>query len=514
MQSFSFKSDFNENQNIERIIQERNRKLAKQQVIFSMLLLIIIAFLVWYCARKVLYTEFDGYIQTQYKDYRAVDDLYLFDQYREVGDIVIPGDTLYSYVFLNLFGIGNLESEPAVLVNERNVRLQLNVATADVNVLRVRIHELENQIDLEDNNIRFGLTDNSHKMDLQRQLAETRAELNAALRKAALLNNISNESAQAARRYGSRSTAFANEQWDIDRSLTQLYERKSSAIRYAIAQDTAIVTKLWSPPYSRVFKEEHILQLEKVSLHDSNMQIVAYVPTGDMDKVNNNTQAEVIVNDNLSFTASVLLLGARTEDLPDELRNSLSHTYTTVMVVFKPNPGQILPLWAAVDRVPVRIRIKNFDNGRRNDGSDYWYIDEDGLSEESKYYLGLIRQQVSSSRHYTRLDELTIPKTDSVAQEPADTTAAATATAAQPAADNAKQAAAASVKAEAAPAAQPDGASEQVNYIRHKIEEGETLYRLSVHYKVSIEEIVALNPGIDKKFLAGTFVRIPVKKQQ
>ncbi len=114
------------------------------------------------------------------------------------------------------------------------------------------------------------------------------------------------------------------------------------------------------------------------------MRVMAYVPTGDMKKINNHSKAEIIVSDDVSFTASVQLLGARTEDLPEELRNSLSHTTTTVIVVFRPDPDQKLPFWSVVDRVPVKVRIKNFDNGSHGDETDYWYIHNGGLTEETK----------------------------------------------------------------------------------------------------------------------------------
>ena len=407
MQSFSYRSDYDENRNIERIITERNRKLAKQQIAFTILLLILLLLLGWYIFRKVIYTEFDGYVTTEYKDYRAVEDMYLFDQYTEVGDIVIPGDTLYSFVYINLFGLGNMSSEPGVILNDRNARVQLNMAYADANVLRVRIRELENQIEKEDNNIRFGLTDNSHKMDLQRQLAEAREQLNATLRKAGMYGSIRRESQSAVHKFGQYSLEFANEQGGLDYLLRHLYSRNSSAIRYEIAQDTAIVTKLWATPFSRVFKKEHILQLENVSLKASNMQVVAYVPSYYMDRVNNNTRAEVVVNEQVKFWATVELLGARTEELPEELRNSLSHNYTSVMVVFSPDKNQVLPLWAAVDRVPVKVRIKNFDNGRRNDGSDYWYITHEGLTEESRYFMGRMRNKGNSSHEHYHYDPQT-----------------------------------------------------------------------------------------------------------
>ena len=493
MKSFSFKANYDENQNIEKIITERNRKIAKQQVIFAIVLFILVVLLAWYFVRKIIYTEFDGYVQTEYNNYRAMEDIYLFDQYTEVGDIVIPGDTLYSYTYINLFGVSNLESEPSVIVNDRNARLQLNMAYADANVLRVRIRELENQIAKEDNNIRFGLTDNSHKMDLQRQLAEAREQLNATMRKAHMYNDIHRESSSAAHRFGQYSVEFANEQWEIDNSLRQLYERNSSAIRYAIAQDTAIVTKLWSPPFSRVFKKEQILQLENVSLFNSNMQVVAYVPTGDMSKINNNTKAEVIVNDDVSFKVSVQLLGARTEDLPEELRNSLSHTYTTVMVVFTPDPGQVLPLWAAVDRVPVRIRINNFDNGMRNDGSDYWEIDEYGFTEKSRYFLHQQREQKNHRRRYRNHHPEDIPA--EVKQEP------------QP------EASEAAVKAADAeqPAAKAESPAKE-GYKVHVVAKGETFYSIARQYDTDTNTVIRMNPEINpRKLAAGTKLKVPAE---
>ncbi|MCH5181992.1 MAG: hypothetical protein J1F06_05105 [Prevotellaceae bacterium] len=397
MQSFSFRSNYNENQNVEELIKERTRKIARQQIIFAILLLIVIALLIWYCARKTIYAEFDGYVHTEYKDYRAIDDIYVFDQYTEEGDIVMPGDTLYSYTYISMFNSSGVGAEPQIVINDRSLQFQRDNSYADANVLRVRIRELEAQIAREDNNIRFGMTDNSHKMDLERELAEARAQLRSTLNKAWRYGKSHNgsEAIGAAAQYGIN---FSREQFDLDHSLRQLYEANAPIIRYALAQDTAIVTKIWAPPFSRVFKKEHILQLEDLSYEKSNVQVIGWVPTQDMGKINNNTRAEIIVNDDVSFRASVQLLGARTEDLPEELRNNLSHTYTAIMVVFRPDRDQELPLWAVVDRVPVRIRIKNYDNGRRNDGSDYWFINNFGLTELSEKLW--LKQRAKEHRRY------------------------------------------------------------------------------------------------------------------
>ncbi|MCH5233325.1 MAG: LysM peptidoglycan-binding domain-containing protein [Muribaculaceae bacterium] len=507
MQSFSFKSNFDENENVEKLIKERNRKIARQQIIFAIILLIVIGLLVWYFVRKTIYTEFDGYVHTQYKDYRASEDIYLFDQYAEEGDIVVPGDTLYSYTYMNIFNLGSVGSQPDIIVNDRNMRIQRDNAYAEANVLRVRIAELEAQIEREDNNIRFGMTDNSHKMDLERQLNIAKAELAATLNKAyryGALHNQNKDIIAGGAQYG---IDFSNEQWGLDHSLRQLYEADVPIIRYAVAQDTAIVTKIWAPPFSRVFKKEHILQLEDLSYDKSNVQVIAWVPTQDMGKINNNTRAEVIVNDDVSFMATVQLLGARTEDLPEELRNNLSHTYTAVMVVFRPDRDQELPLWAIVDRVPVRVRVKNYENGQRNDGSDYWYIDNDGLTDTSKEFFGLKRSREHGRYRYNPLESHDI-NTVPVPQE----------TQKKEAKENDKEKVKETEAADPAPAdssgkiMKPVQKNKGVAYKLHTIVEGETLYGLAKKYNVSIEQIKELNPGIEEKFYVNKNVKIPVSQ--
>lgn len=411
MRSFNFDATQNENQNLEKIITERNRKLVKQQVIFSVILFTLIALLVWYFGRKVVYAEFDGYIQTDYVNFRALDDIFLFEQRCQEGDIVLPGDTLYSYMYLNnVLTQENLNSEPTVITSDRNIRLQTGVAYQDANVLRVRIRELQKQIEQEDHNIQFGLSDNSHKMDLQRELAETKEELKAVINKVGVYSTIGQETKDAANRSG---YAYGIRTGNNDGDLFKTFrERFPDAVRYSIVKDTSVVTKIWAPPLHPVFKKEQIIQLQTLNLTHSNMRVMAYVPTEDMKKINNHSKAEVIVSDDVSFTASVQLLGARTEDLPEELRNSLSHIITTVIVVFRPDPNQKLPFWSVVDRVPVKVRIKNFDNGSRGDESDYWYIHNGGLTEETKKEMGLYnrrRNQAAESIDSMILAEEVIP---------------------------------------------------------------------------------------------------------
>lgn len=367
-----------EDQKIEAVIAQRKRKLRKQQTVFALIMLVILSAFAYYVYNKVVYTDFDGYVQTDYKHYRAKDDLYLYKMYKEVGDIVMPGDTLYSYMFLdNILTYKRLYDEPQVVTGNRNIRLQTGLSASDLNVLRVKINELRKQIAVEDHNIQFGLTDNSHKMDLQRQLAETEAQLRAEMSKLSVYHSIGGETAEALRKSG------ANQQYKRE-DLSQAEEKSEGAVHYVISSDTAVITQILFRGNEPVFQKETIIQTQTMNLRSNSMKVVAYVPTGDMGKLNNRTKAEVIVNDDVKFNAHVKLLGARTEELPEELRNSLSHVYTTVMVIFELDDGQVLPFWAAVDDVPVKIRINNYDRDNRANADDVWYINENGLTEQSR----------------------------------------------------------------------------------------------------------------------------------
>ena len=82
--------------------------------------------------------------------------------------------------------------------------------------------------------------------------------------------------------------------------------------------------------------------------------------------------------------ANVHLLGARTEEMPKELRNSLSRDYRAVIVEFKPEDGQEIPFWSIVNGVPVTVRIDKFMNtSTGNKYLDNWYLKGGTFKPES-----------------------------------------------------------------------------------------------------------------------------------
>ena len=403
MKEFSFSAEDRQN-DIESILKERKRKIATQQIVFTLILLGILVIIGLWIGKKVLYTEFDGYINADLNTLRHADDIYVLEVNKNVGDFVVPGDTLFSYVYSNIFySHESTDSEPAVVVQNRNMRVEYGLAVQDLEVLKVRVKELKKQLETEDHNIRFGLSDNLKKMKIEQELAETEEQYNAQRRKLSVLWNALDQTKQAVMKAYNSESGFLRVQ---DMRNVELM-KELNLVRYSIAVDSGIVTKVYVPELILVLRGEPIISLQSFDLRRNNLSVVTYVMPRDMKHINRNTRAEVIVNDDVSFTASVLMLGTRTEEIPGELRSTLSRDHTAVVVIMGVDTGQVIPFWTLVKNIPVRIRINNFESKMQEaEVTDYmmFHTTHGLIRPDDEYYDTLHVAQQDTAR----LDSLLI----------------------------------------------------------------------------------------------------------
>lgn len=386
MKNFTYRS-FEEKENIEEILKRRKRKVNRQQIVSVAILVAILAALALYIGHHVYYTELDGYVHVDTNKVRTPFDIYLDSVYVHTGDLVTPGDTLYSYYMLDLLvNSVNPDDEPPMVAVSRNYKLQYETARQQIEVMKVRIAELRKHIAAEDRDIALGLSSNSHKLDLQRELSEAVARLKALQGELGALRRTRDET----------RVVFQRRRMANDSTLVpQIYDdaRAASmrrAVSYRLASDSSIITDVKAPIHMIFFKEEEIMTKQHLNLEANNLKVVAYVPIDKMDKVTNNSRAEVVVNDNVSFRASVSVLGTRTEMIPENLRSYFSKKNTAVIAIFNLDKGQTVPLWALASGMPVAVRIKNFrifeDEAdtvlRRPDY--YWFTTGKGMMTEKK----------------------------------------------------------------------------------------------------------------------------------
>lgn len=382
MRDFSFYSnrEDNDSREIESIIRQRKRKIARQQLIYTIILLIIIAFICVWFYRKTVYAEFDGYVSLDITEFRSDEDIYFLKANVRVGDLVVPGDTLFSYVIAeNFFNHTHNDYEPAIIARNRDAKTQYGLARQDLDVLKVRISELERQLATEDHNIRFGLSDNHNKLRTEQELAEAREQYKALRRKLGVLWNAVSQSNQSLSRLNNNGHGYLRIAHMYDHELL----KSLGMVYYSVAVDSSIVTKKYVPSNSLALRGEPIMSLQSLNARDNNLVVIAYVMPDDMEYVNYHSKAEIIVNDEISYTGSVMMLGARTEEIPGELRNTLSRDHTAAIVVFDIDPDQDIPYWSLSDRVPVRIRINKFKDRTPIEGDYIMYNTTTGVYPET-----------------------------------------------------------------------------------------------------------------------------------
>ena len=357
MKNFHFTTEHKQAE-IEQILWQRKKKIAKQQLFFLTIFIFIVFVVILYCIKKVLYTEFDGYVVVHNVRFRASEDIFVHDIYKHNGDLIKPGDTIYSYVSLGWFHeIGDINSESEVVVKSRDLKLQYGLAYQNLAVIKTRLQEIKRQIDLEDHNIRFGLSDNVHKLNLEREYKETEEELKSQQRKLYVLQNAINESKNAVDRLNSVN----NSGFSIQDVRNKKKMKELGMVHYTIAADSSLVTKNWISELSLVLRGEDILETQSFDLEKDNVYVMAYVTPKRAKYLNRGFKATIIVNDDVEYTATVVSMGARTEEIPEAYRNNLSKDHIAAIAVLRIDDKQEIPFWSLVNGMPVIIRFDNRD---------------------------------------------------------------------------------------------------------------------------------------------------------
>lgn len=409
MKNFTYRSH-DEKQNIEEILRQRKRKVNRQQIVAATVLGVILLLIGLYFGHKVVYSDFDGYVHVDANQIRSPFDIFLDSLYVEIGDIVMPGDTLYSYYMMDeLTEQANINTEPIIVARNRDLTMRHTSLLQQIEVQKVRIAELRKQISLENHNIQFGLSDNSHRMDLERMLSEALAQLKAMQAEAGMLGGMRRSTDPSARGIGyghGNGRGAANIQiYDNFRSRAYTDSR-----RYRLATDSAIIVNVLAPDRMVFFEKELLMTAQHLNLTYNNLHVVAYIPPDKIHNITYNSLAEIVVNENLSFDAHVSIIGMRTEEIPEHLRSYFTKKNTALIAKLDIDYDQRIPFWSVASGLPVTIRIKNLDTWRSDSPSNYlWVTTGAGVSDSS-----LVEYQ-NRRRHYSVLERrLEEAKADSV----------------------------------------------------------------------------------------------------
>ena len=334
------------------LLKSQSHRLARQQIIFALIFLLIIVLTAYYIVTRMIWAIYDGYVTLDENHICAVDDIYILKVNKEVGEIVHKGDTLYSYVLL-----GNIVTQydpniiPSAVKETHDMDVQAKLAREEIPVLRTRLAELKKQKASESSDIYYGLTNNNKRNQLDAEIAEVEEEIRKQMNKVTIYSQAKNTTYNFMSRRGA-GMAGADMPYSSNSSIYN-----HGLIHYCCAPDDAYVTKVNVSDKTLVFKSDEVLTIQHTDYAACHLGIITYVPSEKIKYMESPDDADVIVNKDLVLKAKLQMVGLRVEEIPKHLQSNFSHDANAVVAVFTFKPNQRVPAWVMSNKLPVRIRV-------------------------------------------------------------------------------------------------------------------------------------------------------------
>lgn len=334
------------------LLKSQSHRLARQQIIFALIFLLIIVLTAYYIITRMIWAIYDGYVTLDENHICAVDDIYILKVNKEVGEIVHKGDTLYSYVLL-----GNIVNQydpniiPSAVKETHDMEVQAKLAREEIPVLRTRLAELKKQKASESSDIYYGLTNNTKRNQLDAEIAEVEEEIRKQMNKVTIYSQAKNTTYNFMSRRGA-GMAGADMPYSSNSSIYN-----HALIHYCCAPADAYVIKVNVSDKTLVFKSDEVLTIQHTDYAACHLGIITYVPSEKIKYMESPDDADVIVNKDLVLKAKLQMVGLRVEEIPKNLQSNFSHDANAVVAVFTFKPNQRVPAWVMSNKLPVRIRV-------------------------------------------------------------------------------------------------------------------------------------------------------------
>lgn len=334
------------------LLKSQSHRLARQQIIFALIFLLIIVLAAYYIVTRMIWAIYDGYVTLDENHICAVDDIYVLKVNKEVGEVVHKGDTLYSYVLL-----GNIVNQydpniiPSAVKETHDMEVQAKLAREEIPVLRTRLAELKKQKASESSDIYYGLTNNTKRNQLDAEIAEVEEEIRKQMNKVTIYSQAKNTTYNFMSRRGA-GMAGADMPYSSNSSIYN-----HALIHYCCAPADAYVIKVNVSDKTLVFKSDEVLTIQHTDYAACHLGIITYVPSEKIKYMESPDDADVIVNKDLVLKAKLQMVGLRVEEIPKHLQSNFSHDANAVVAVFTFKPNQRVPAWVMSNKLPVRIRV-------------------------------------------------------------------------------------------------------------------------------------------------------------
>ncbi len=333
------------------LLKSQSYRLARQQVIFALVFLLVIVALAYYVVSRIIWATYDGYITLDENKVTAIDDIYVLEVKKEVGEIVHKGDTLYSYVLIdNILSQYDPNTLPTFVKETQDMELQARLAREEIPVLKTRLQELRKQKASESSDIYYGLTDNTKRNQLDAEIAEVEEQLRRANNRVRIYASMKNTTYKfmAGRGGGGyQHIPYSTVQDNYSKSL----------IHYCCAPVDAYVSKIDVTDRMVAFKQQDIMTIQCTDYQSCHLGIITYVPSDMVKYMQCPEDADILFNNDLTLKAKLQMVGLRVEEIPKYLQSNFSHDAKATVAYFTFNGNQRVPAWAMSNALPVRVRV-------------------------------------------------------------------------------------------------------------------------------------------------------------
>ncbi len=332
------------------LLKSQSYRLARQQIIFALVFFCLIIVLAYYVISRVIWATYDGYISLDESHITAIEDIYVLNVNKEIGEIVHKGDTLYSYVLLdNILSQYDPNNIPAVVKETQDMELQAKLAREEIPVLQTRLAELKKQKASENSDIYYGLTDNTKRNQLDAEIAEVEEELKKAMNRVQIFANMKNTTYKFMTNRGASNLTIPHS------TIQDSYNK--NMIHYCCASADAFVSKIDVTSGMVTFKGHEVMTIQFTDYQSCHLGVITYVPSDKVKFMECPDDADVIINSDLKLKAKLQMVGLRVEEIPKNLQSNFSHDDNAVVAYFTFNGNQQVPAWAMSNKLPVKVRV-------------------------------------------------------------------------------------------------------------------------------------------------------------
>lgn len=347
---------FNRKTSVLRNKDEKPRKRRNtnwDKIIYFLVLLTIVYFVFSYFFVRLVYVDAPGHVLFKSLSIRVPEDITIHNIYKEEGEFICEGDTLFSYISTKdeLMAMSNINADIANKDNqwmEREIySLKKDIGLNNIDVFEkqqliewneVKIKEIEDEVVL-------GITPKYKLENYQKDIEKLTLEIENIEAANATYRNLISTLQQANK---TNSSSFDMSQNGFG-GLSYLQ-------KYYIAPIEGTATRIYKNNFEVALKSENILNIHK----REDIYIKAFFDQEDFHHVNEGDQVRVIFPDGEESIGHIKRFYFASYRLPEEFQKKYESTTRAIAADIFPIEREDQIKWKAFYKMKVNVRISKY----------------------------------------------------------------------------------------------------------------------------------------------------------